>query len=78
MPYWLCGLQGVLSLIAPSPVADLVHRAHNTQVLQTAVNQGVQKDHMAGQILHMGAGVMAETIPPCQMDADIRAAQLTV
>lgn len=33
---------------------------------------------MAGQILHVGGGIMAEAIAPGQMDADVRAAQLAV
>ena len=37
-----------------------MHRAHDAQVLQAAVDQRVQKRHMAGQILHVGGGIMAE------------------
>ena len=55
-----------------------MHRAHDAQVLQAAVDQRVQKRHMAGQILHVGGGIMAEAVAPSQMDADVRAAQLAV
>ena len=58
-------------------VADFMHGPHDDQLGKSRVDQSRQKSVMARKIAHMGEIIVVEAIPPCKMDADIRAAQLS-
>lgn len=72
------GVAGGIILNSTLPIADFVHGAHHGQIRKAARCHIVQEGNMGGKILHVAGRIVAETIPPGHMDADIRLAQCRI